>query len=164
MFRFLETDIREQKKYEKRIQTSVDNTVNDLRYEIKFATRFFINLKLLFFLSKNIFYSCRHIFWRFLAFFCQGWYYAAVVKHTDWIIRISTTWLFIFWPEVANEKPLFKKPASNWLKFPIKKMQYFTVLELSVILTQTVERFDMSVTPSNFYNKAIKFISNRTFI
>ena len=36
MFHFLETDIREQKKYEKRIQTSVDNTVNDLRYEIKF--------------------------------------------------------------------------------------------------------------------------------
>ena len=36
MFCFLETDIREQKKYEKRIQTSVDNTVNDLRYEIKF--------------------------------------------------------------------------------------------------------------------------------
>ena len=35
MFCFLETDIREQKKYEKRIQTSVDNTVNDLRYEIK---------------------------------------------------------------------------------------------------------------------------------
>ena len=35
MFHFLETDIREQKKYEKRIQTSVDNTVNDLRYEIK---------------------------------------------------------------------------------------------------------------------------------
>ena len=36
MFRFLETDIREQKKYEKRIQTSVNNTVNDLRYENKF--------------------------------------------------------------------------------------------------------------------------------
>ena len=35
MFCFLKTDIREQKKYEKRIQTSVDNTVNDLRYEIK---------------------------------------------------------------------------------------------------------------------------------
>ena len=35
MFCFLETDIREQKKYEKRIQTSVDNTVNDQRYEIK---------------------------------------------------------------------------------------------------------------------------------
>ena len=31
MFRFLETDIREQK-----MRTSVDNTVNDLRYEIKF--------------------------------------------------------------------------------------------------------------------------------
>ena len=36
MFHFLETDIREQKKYEMRTQTSVDNTVNDLRYEIKF--------------------------------------------------------------------------------------------------------------------------------
>ena len=39
MFCFLETDIREQKKYEKRIQTSVDNTVNDLRYEITFENR-----------------------------------------------------------------------------------------------------------------------------
>ena len=35
MFRFLKTDIKEQKKYENRIQTSVDNTVNDLCYEIK---------------------------------------------------------------------------------------------------------------------------------
>ena len=39
MFRFLETDKREQKKYEKRTQTSVDNTVHDLRYEIKFENR-----------------------------------------------------------------------------------------------------------------------------
>ena len=39
MFRFLETDIREQKKYEKRIQTSVDNTENYLRYKIKFENR-----------------------------------------------------------------------------------------------------------------------------
>ena len=36
MFRFLEIDIREQKKHEMRTQTSVDNTVNDLGYEIKF--------------------------------------------------------------------------------------------------------------------------------
>ena len=35
MFRPLETDIREQKKYERKTQTSADNTVNDLRYEIK---------------------------------------------------------------------------------------------------------------------------------
>ena len=34
MFRFLQTDIREQKKYQTRIQTSVEKTVNDLRYEI----------------------------------------------------------------------------------------------------------------------------------
>ena len=30
MFHFLETDIREQKKYEIRTQKSMDNTVNDL--------------------------------------------------------------------------------------------------------------------------------------
>ena len=36
MLHFLEADIREQKKYEMRTQTSVDNTVNDLRYKIKF--------------------------------------------------------------------------------------------------------------------------------
>ena len=36
MFHFSETDIRERKKHEKRIQTSVDNTVNDLHYETKF--------------------------------------------------------------------------------------------------------------------------------
>ena len=39
MFRFLETDIREQKKYEMRTQTSADNTVNDLRSTIKFENR-----------------------------------------------------------------------------------------------------------------------------
>ena len=36
MLNFLETDKREQKKYEMRKQTSVDNTVNDLRHEVKF--------------------------------------------------------------------------------------------------------------------------------
>ena len=35
MFHFLETDIREQRKYEIRTQTSADNTVSN-RYEIKF--------------------------------------------------------------------------------------------------------------------------------
>ena len=36
MFHFLKNDIREQKKCEVRTQASLDNTVNDLRYEIKF--------------------------------------------------------------------------------------------------------------------------------
>ena len=54
MFHFLENDIKEQKKYKIRIQTSVDNTVNDLRYEIKFENRvkdknkFFIKLDIAF--------------------------------------------------------------------------------------------------------------------
>ena len=52
MFCFLETDIREQKKYEKRIQTSVDKTVNDLRYEIKFENR--VKDKNNFFIKQNI--------------------------------------------------------------------------------------------------------------
>ena len=52
MFCFLETDIREQKKYEKRTQTSVDNTVNDLRYEIKFENR--VTEKISFFIKRDI--------------------------------------------------------------------------------------------------------------
>ena len=36
MFHFLEADIREQKKYEMKTQISVDDTINDLRYEIRF--------------------------------------------------------------------------------------------------------------------------------
>ena len=77
MSRFLETDIREQKKYDKGIQTSVDNAVNDPRYESKFENPvkykkiifllseiFFIKPK--YFLKKNMFYSWRSIFLRFL--------------------------------------------------------------------------------------------------
>ena len=62
MFRFLESDIREQKKYEKRIPTSVDNTVNDLGYENKFENRvkdknnFLLNETLLFFFLKKKIY------------------------------------------------------------------------------------------------------------
>ena len=52
MFCFLETDIREQTKYEQRIQTSVDNTVNDLRYEIKFENC--VKDKNNFFIKRNI--------------------------------------------------------------------------------------------------------------
>ena len=52
MFCFWETDIREQKRYEKRIQTFVDNTVNNLRYEIKFENR--VKDKNNFFIKWNI--------------------------------------------------------------------------------------------------------------
>ena len=46
MFHFLETDVKEQKTYEMRAQTSVDNTVNDLCYEIKFEFFFFIIMRI----------------------------------------------------------------------------------------------------------------------
>ena len=52
MLHFLETDIRKQKKYEKIIQTSADNTVNHLRCEIKYLAKHYFS-----FLSKSIFYS-----------------------------------------------------------------------------------------------------------
>ena len=58
MSQFLETDIREQQKYEKRIQISVDNTVNGLHDEIKFEN-----------CVKNeytFFYSWKSILLRFL--------------------------------------------------------------------------------------------------
>ena len=59
MFYFLETDIREQEKYETRIETSVDNKVNDLRYEINFQNRvkdtksFLLSETLLFFFKQK---------------------------------------------------------------------------------------------------------------
>ena len=78
MFSFLETDITERQKYKKRIQTSVDNTVNDLRYEIKFENcmkdktnifikrniSFFFNIKVLYF--KILYFIPGNIFLRFL--------------------------------------------------------------------------------------------------
>ena len=54
---FLQSDIRKQKKYEKRKQTSVDNTVNDLHYEIKFE-----NIQIVKVLKNLI-----------LGIFCRGW-------------------------------------------------------------------------------------------
>ena len=71
MFHFLDKDIGEQKKYEMRQHTSADYTVNDVRYEIKFENcvknknNFFVK-KHFSFLNKNVFYSWRHIFLRFL--------------------------------------------------------------------------------------------------
>ena len=69
MFQFLATDIREQKKYEMRTEISVDNTVNDLRYEIKFENcvkdknNFFWSETLLFFLEqKNILFLETYFF------------------------------------------------------------------------------------------------------
>ena len=68
MFHFLETDIREQKKYEMRTQTSVDNTVNDLRYEIKFENcvkdknKFFIKWNIAFLEQKYILLSETYFF------------------------------------------------------------------------------------------------------
>ena len=52
MFHFLETDIRKQTKYETRTHTSVDNTVDDLRYEIKFENC--VKDKNNFFIKRNI--------------------------------------------------------------------------------------------------------------
>ena len=53
MPRFLETEIREQQKYEKRIQTSVDNTADDPLHEIKFAYHV-KNFKKLLFIKEDI--------------------------------------------------------------------------------------------------------------
>ena len=52
MFHVLETDIREQKMYEMRTQTYVDNTVNDVCYEVKFENC--VKDKNTFFIKRNI--------------------------------------------------------------------------------------------------------------
>ena len=69
MFHFLETDIREQEKYKMRTHISVDNAVNDLRYEIKFENcvkdkkKFLLSYTLIFFLEQKY---ILYIFLRFL--------------------------------------------------------------------------------------------------
>ena len=84
MFHILETDVWEQTKYEMRTQTSVDNTVNDLRYEIKFENcvkdknNFSIKWKIAFlswakiFLETYFFKIPKNLITS--AFFCQGRY------------------------------------------------------------------------------------------
>ena len=68
MFAFLVTDIRERQKYKKRIQTSVDNIVNDLRYEIKFENcvkdknNFFIKRNISFLFKTKIYFSLGNMF------------------------------------------------------------------------------------------------------
>ena len=52
MFHFIETAIKEQKKYEMRTQTPVDNTVNNLCYEIKSENC--VKDKNNFFIKRNI--------------------------------------------------------------------------------------------------------------
>ena len=37
--------------------------------------------------------------------------YLVLVKMKS--VKLSTTWLLLFRPEVANKKPLFRKPAST---------------------------------------------------
>ena len=61
MFAFLVTDTRERQKYKNRIQTSVDNIVNDLRFEIKFENcvkdknNFFIKWNISFLFKTKIY-------------------------------------------------------------------------------------------------------------
>ena len=62
MFRLSETDIREQKSMKGK-QTFADNTVNDLRYEIKTKITFLLSETLLFLLEqKYILFSGTYFF------------------------------------------------------------------------------------------------------
>ena len=68
MFHFLETDIRKQKKNRKWEHRQVDNTVNDLSYEIKFENcvkdkdNFFIKQNIAFLSWTNIYFIRGGIF------------------------------------------------------------------------------------------------------
>ena len=80
-----------------RTQAPVDNTVNDLRYEIKFEncakdkSNFFIKLENCFsFLNKNIFYSRRHFFFMIPKNLITSAFFAEVdtKKHRYALVRI----------------------------------------------------------------------------
>ena len=97
MFCFLKTDIREQKKYEKRIQTSVDSAINELCQVRKYLE---CSKHCFSFLNENILflerYFLRFLRIKFLAFSCGGRYWKTCLgknlecytgKLTDWIIK-----------------------------------------------------------------------------
>ena len=86
MFHFLETDLRKQKNYEMRTQTYVDNTANDLRYEIKYENC--VKDKSNFFSKSNIAF----LSWAKYILFSEAYFLryasaiasnAALVKFTD---------------------------------------------------------------------------------
>ena len=103
MFCFLETDTRKQKKYEKRIETSVGSTVNGLCYEIKFENiRNVRNIAFLFW--TKIYFILGDVFFKIPKNIIVGIFFAesdtkkhryasaktlnaALVKLTDWIIE-----------------------------------------------------------------------------
>ena len=126
MFCFLETDIREQTKYEQRIQTSVDNTVNDLRYEIKFENcvkdknNFFIKQNIAFLSWTKIHFILGDIFFKISKnFFTSAFFFAeadtkkhryasakasnaALVKLTDWILKMIM-WLIVRYFSISDK-------------------------------------------------------------
>ena len=141
MFHFLETDIREQKKYEMRTQTSVDNTVNDLHYEIKFENyvkdknNFFIKWNIVFFSWTKIYFILGDIFFKipknlitlvsFLAeadtkrhrYVLAKASNTAMVKLTDWIIKNDhvIVWCFsVSDLNMAKQAMLFDPPQHGF--------------------------------------------------
>ena len=92
MFHFLETHIKEQKKYEMKIQTSVNNTVNDLHYEIKFENC--VKDKNIIFIMQNV----AILFWTKI-YFILGTYFFKIPKYF-----LTTSAFFFFFAEADSKK------------------------------------------------------------
>ena len=95
---FIETDIREQQKHDKRMNTSVDIKVNDLCHEIKFENRVkdkynFFNMQNICFLFKQkyVFLFSEKYFFKIpknsiaLAFFL----WRQILKNIDTVLKIK---------------------------------------------------------------------------
>ena len=94
---FIETDIREQQKHDKRMNTSVDIKVNDLCHEIKFENRvkdkynFLLSKTFIFFWNKNVFLFLEKYFFKIpkksiaLAFFL----WRQILKNIDTVLKIK---------------------------------------------------------------------------
>ena len=132
--------------YHMRAPTSVDNTVNDLRYEIKFENcvkdknNFFINrniaflswTKIYFILGGILFKIPKNLVTSAFLFFTEGdtkkhryalakASNAALVKLTDWIIKndhvINSEMFFTKWLNMAKEVILFHSPQHGFYSF-----------------------------------------------
>ena len=112
----METDVIEQQKFENKIQTSVENAVNDLRYEIKFGNHvknknnFLIKQEIFFFKQKYRFFdSWKIIFLRILRiqlrrhFFAEADTRKHMPRQKPWHLRTADVnfdrcvWDFFCW-------------------------------------------------------------------
>ena len=103
MFCFLETGIRQQKKFEIKTKTSLNNTVNDLHYEIKFENC--VKDKNIIFIMQNVAF----LFWTKI-YFILGDIFFKIPKYFS---NTSASFFFFLPRQIVKKNRYASAKASN---------------------------------------------------